>query len=103
MTPFRLQEPPRPCSALPRIMAGPPRSLTFFSFPLAKNPTSLLSGDQNGSKPPSVPATAHGYGESRSRTQSLVLPSLEAANTTRSPLGEIAGTLLATKVAPSGE
>ena len=48
ISPFSFQVPPRPCGASQRMTAGPPPIAIFLIFPLAKNPTVLLSGDQKG-------------------------------------------------------
>src|SRR5262245_64827221 len=63
---------------------------TRISLLPAKKPMELLSGDQNGYKALSVPASGCDVELSSDRSHSLEVPSPAAANTRRRPSGEIA-------------
>src|ERR1700739_1668832 len=54
MTPPRFQLPPRPDGASHSVCPPPPAMSSLLSFPSAKNPRDLPSGDQNGKLAPSV-------------------------------------------------
>src|SRR5262245_22624178 len=71
-------------------MAGPPAICVFFNLPDAKNPTDLLSGDQNGNVPPSVPASTRGVDEARGRTQIMGVFFKEATKASSRPSGDTA-------------
>src|SRR5215475_9732530 len=75
ITPALLHAPPRGSSASPSICGGPASMLILFSLPWAKNPSDLLSGDQNGYAAPSVATSALGEDESIAWSQSSCLPS----------------------------
>ena len=60
-----------------------------FNTPPAVNPTDRLSGDQNGNRAPSVPASGRASCESSGRSQSRG-GSCPAWKTTLRPSGEIA-------------
>src|SRR5271155_5000582 len=95
MTPSAFQVPPRPfVDASAMICTGPPEISTLFIFPLAKNPTDLLSADQNGSTPSSVPLKGCGVAESNACRKSCLVPLLSATYTTYLPLGEICGLMI---------
>ena len=84
-----------------RVSAGPPPISIFFSFPGEKNAMKRLSGDQKGSRAPSVPGKIRAAIESRSRTHSESLPPSLATNARWRPSGERAGTLLVSKFTTS--
>src|SRR5262249_2507953 len=89
ITPSRFQVPPRPIGASHNVIGGPPAASIFLSFPSAKNPRKRLSGDQNGWKAPSVPASCCAESASRGRTQRRFLPSeADATKARRRPSGE---------------
>jgi hypothetical protein len=91
MTPPRLHVPPLALAASQRTRGGPPSASTLFSFPSAKNPRLLLSGDQNGYVAPSVPASGRETVESRLRTWRPIVPSsCLAEKAIRRPSGETA-------------
>src|SRR5215831_15448802 len=48
MIPWELQVPPRGLDAGASVTGGPPARSSLWSFPLAKKPTDLESGDQKG-------------------------------------------------------
>src|SRR5262249_21284632 len=58
----------------PMAVAGPPSTPIFFSLPSTKNPTALLSGDQNGEEPPSVSGSRRASSTSSDRIQINLLP-----------------------------
>src|SRR6266581_8563313 len=89
MTPSRLHVPPRFAGASARIWAGPPDASIFLSFPPAKNPMKLLSGDQKGWLASSVLGNFCALSESTGRIQRDLLPSSPTAEkTSRRPSGE---------------
>src|SRR5271169_4152305 len=91
MTPSRLHAPPPPPDASHNVVGGPPDTSIFLSFPSAKNPRKRLSGDQNGRKAPSVPASTCAVSVSSERIQRADFPSaLVAAKAIRRPSGETA-------------
>ena len=55
MVPSWFHVPPRGSGASHKICGSLPETSTFFSFPSAKNPIKLLSGDQKIAPAPSVP------------------------------------------------
>ena len=65
-----VQVPPRPVGASHSVIAAPPVTETFFSWPPAKNAIHWPSGEKNGAAAPSVPA-------SRRRLQLVELPDEE--------------------------
>ena len=85
MTPLWPHVPPRGVGASARTCTGPPDASTVLSFPLAKNPTDRLSGDQNGNCAPSVEARDVAMPVRRDCTHSLPAP-----KATFSPSGEMA-------------
>src|SRR5271157_1659157 len=93
MKPLRFQAPPPGmASAAQTISGGPPPVGTFFNDLSAKNAMELLSGDQNGAKPPSVPGITLACSASSGRSQSMRWPSgPSAANVRKRPSGEIEG------------
>src|SRR6516165_8207458 len=102
ITPWAFQVPPRPTGASQITCADPPAAGTFFSFPSAKKPTHLPSGDQKGRAPFSVPASSCAVSEFEGRIQRRLLPSTGwTENTRRVPSGENAATP-PTNAVPSG-
>src|SRR5439155_21258130 len=90
ITPSRFQAPPRKAGASASVVAGPPETSIFFSFPPAENPIKRLSGDQKAWTPSSVPGRGWAFSESSERIQSCLLPSLFIAEKiTRRPSGEM--------------
>src|ERR1700693_1770329 len=65
---------------------GPPEASISLSFPSEKKPIERLSGDQNGNRPPSVPASAAAAPVRSDWSQSFP----PAPKTARSPSGESA-------------
>ena len=61
---------------------GPPTASTLRSLPPAKKPIDLLSGDQNGNLPPSVPESCRAPTAVSERTQRVVSPSVPRATKT---------------------
>ena len=70
MVPFEFHAPPRGVDASVRLSEIPEETSMRFSFPSAKNPMFLESGDQNGNAAPSVPFSILGAGESKRRNHS---------------------------------
>ena len=64
---FGPQAPPSGLGASATVMAGPPVSETFFSFPALKNATHCPSGEKNGWLAFSVPGIANASNWSRWR------------------------------------
>src|SRR5215831_9970715 len=62
MLPFSPQLPPRPIPASHKVIAEPPFTEIFFSFPGAKNATHCPSGEKKGANPPCVPASSVAVG-----------------------------------------
>ena len=92
MIPSGLQVPPRPWEASAIAVAGPPEMSILISFPEAKKPIDLLSGDENGKIASSVPAKGCAVTESIGRSHSwLFLSSEIAANTTCLPSATAGG------------
>src|SRR6266481_559446 len=91
MTPSAFHVPPRAVVASARLCTGPPVISTLFSFAFEKNPTDLLSGDQNGRTASSVPLRGCGVAESKGCRKSCLVPLLSDTYTTYFPLGEICG------------
>src|SRR5215831_14305099 len=89
ITPSEFQVPPLLKGASQRVSTGPPAAETFFSLLSTKNPMYRLSGDQNGSVAPSVPASACAWSESSGRTH-IWLPSPIVAMATYRPSGDTA-------------
>src|SRR5580698_2581653 len=91
ITPFGLQDPPRPSGASQSTCTGPPASATFFSLPAEKQPMSLQSGDQNGNVGRSPSATSCNVPVASSRTHNLEseLPPVKKASL--EPSGESVG------------
>src|SRR5262245_51946312 len=100
ITPSLFQVPPRLLGASEIVTGGSPEIAIFFSFPCAKNPMDLLSGDQKAAFAPSVPGSGCAVSELIGRTQSSDLFSLKATKARRRPSGEITGSV--TLVAFSG-
>src|SRR5512133_1925288 len=89
MSSLRPHDPPRALETLARATAGPPAASIFLSFPVAKNPMYLLSGDQKGNAAPSVPASGWASVPSSERTKTISAPAGPAlTNATRRPSGE---------------
>ena len=82
----------------------PPATGIFFSFSAAKNPTCVLSGDQNGMCAFSVPSSALAVSASSGRTHNRVVPLGSAVvKTSVRPSGEMAESAASKySVAPSG-
>src|SRR4030095_1002246 len=92
ITPSLLQAPPRGLGALARVVGGPPVSSIRLRFPVAKNPSERLSGDQKGKEAPSDPSTGRPASESSGRTYSKLLPESSIPTNARVfPSGEISG------------
>src|SRR5580698_957448 len=89
LTPSRFHAPPLPLGAS-QSATGLPPICTFFSFAIAKKPIDLLSGDQNGKFPSSVPANFSAVVESSARKYSAVTPPCEAEKTTCLESGDTA-------------
>jgi len=82
---------PRSFAVVARVWASPPPAGIFFSFPSAKKPTHLLSGDQNGAAAPSVPGIMRAVISSIVLVQRIGrLPRRAATNTILRPSGDIA-------------
>src|SRR5438874_2499402 len=64
MMPSAFHDPPRPPAAFANVCGAPPAISARFSFESAKNPTDVLSGDQNGYDAPSVPTSGCAVSES---------------------------------------
>src|SRR5207244_10351649 len=91
MVPSDPQAPPRASLASARLCTAPPLASMIFSLPWAKNPTLLLSGDQNGEFAPSVPAKGWAAVEPRGRTHNCAVNPLRvAAKATLLPSGATA-------------
>jgi hypothetical protein len=90
ITPFRFHVPPRAPSALQMVCTGPPERSIFFSLESAKKAMKRLSGDQNGSAAPSVPARGVISAESSARIQICCLPSFTRTSAAKRPSGETA-------------
>jgi hypothetical protein len=90
MVPSLLQVPPAPMGAVANVCVMPPSMLMRFNLPSAKKPIALLSGDQNGLVARSVPFSGWAVAAESERTHNRDTPSSMAANTSFSPLGEIA-------------
>src|SRR5262249_11726632 len=80
--------PPRGVAASDNVSAGPPVAEIFFSFPCAKNPMFLPSGDQNGNNAPSVPMRGRDSSESNGRTQTRSGPPSSLTKARLRPSGE---------------
>src|SRR5262249_7304629 len=92
MVASRLQLPPPSFGAGATTITGPADASMVFSIPSAKKPRARLSGDQNGSLAPSVPASGWAASESRERTQSFAVPASPIAQkATACPSGASAG------------
>src|SRR5215471_20271643 len=93
IVPSRFHAPPDCWTFSLMTNGAPPESETLLSFPPEKNPISRLSGDQNGKRPPSVPASCLAADESRDRTQRLNsgFDPLLATKTMCRPSGETSG------------
>ena len=101
MTPSRPQEPSEPPGESQIFCAGPPETSIFLSFPSAKKPRNLLSGDQKGRVAPSVPASGWAASALSGRTQIRLFPDESVAlNARYRPSGEIRGASIV--VIPSG-
>src|SRR5690348_12837724 len=71
------------------VSAAPPARSKRFNFPPAAKAMDLLSGDQVGKFPPSVPGSSLDSEESNGRSQSALEPALAlAVNSTYLPSGE---------------
>src|SRR5579862_5091559 len=70
MVPSGPHAPPREFTTSQIVNAGPPVTATFFNLPPWKNPTKALSGDQNGYRESSNPATWCDSSESSARIHS---------------------------------
>jgi hypothetical protein len=68
IVPSAPQLPPTPTSASHKVCTGPPAASTRFSIPPAKKASERPSGDQNGCRAPSVPASGSARSESSGRT-----------------------------------
>jgi hypothetical protein len=79
ISPFAFHEPPRPSAASHTTTGEPTVTPIDFNFPSAKNPSELLSGDQNGKYAPSVSGSALASTEFSARTHSLNFPSFPVA------------------------
>src|ERR1017187_7090842 len=89
--PSRFHEPPVARTASHSVTGGPPAISIRFNFRSAKNASDLLSGDQNGESPPSVPASARAAGESSGRSHRVAgAPLGWARKTIHRPSGETA-------------
>src|SRR5688572_32634426 len=88
--PVLFHVPPRPEIALASDWTDPSPTSIRFSLPSAKKPTDRLSGDQNGSWAPSVPARGRTVTESIERSHNRGRPSESATKTTMFPTGEMA-------------
>src|SRR4051812_32692799 len=95
ITPSRFHDAPQADGASQMICGGPPATAIRFSFPSAKKPTDLPSGDQNGSVAPCVDGSGRGSARSSCRIQSdggdfaeNVGPVLLARKTSELPSGE---------------
>src|SRR5580693_2473238 len=92
IVPSEPQAPPRAFATSHKLCGGPPSALIFFSLPLAKNPNSCPSADQNGYMASSVPARACAVKAVSGRTYRRILPfSSRAVNTSRVPSGDSTG------------
>lgn len=78
IVPSAPQVPPVGEGASASGIAGPPLRSRRSSFPLAKKPIDLLSGDQNGHMPPSVAGIALASAWSSARSQSRDTPASDA-------------------------
>ena len=70
----RFHDPPRETVADAIDCGAPPAMLMVLSAPRAKKASERLSGDQKGSRAPSVPGNSCGEVESSERTQSCGKP-----------------------------
>ena len=91
MEPSGLHEAPTVNGPDSQITAGGPPSIgIFFSLPSAANPTHRPSGEKNGFRPPSVPASGVTSSWSSRRRHKRVVSPCWLAYTTREPSGETA-------------
>src|SRR5579859_5972571 len=82
MIPELPHAPPRGDDALAIVSGTPPAASMRFSFPSAKKPIDLPSGDQNGKTAFSVPRNGSAAGESSRRIHSTGGPSAGFARKT---------------------
>ncbi len=88
----------------------PPPTSSRFSAPAAKKPMERLSGDQNGNRAPSVPASGCAVVVASDRSHRRDAPSPEATNTICRPSGEsandasllVAGVTISVRVSGGG-
>jgi hypothetical protein len=86
------------CQAAPRnardsqmARSAPQLMSIMFSLPDAKNPSRVLSGDQNGDRAPLVPSNRVAHPDAKSRIQiDSLLSGVAATHARRVPSGEIA-------------
>src|ERR1039458_522720 len=75
-TPTQLHEPAVARPPAHSVTGGPPAISIRFNFRSAKNANDLLSGDQNGESPSSVPASERATGESSGRSHRVAAGAL---------------------------
>src|SRR5205807_10492357 len=85
------QLPPRASGAGAKFTGGPPARSNLLSCWPEKKAMDLLSDDQNGNFPPSVPANGLAEALSNGRKKSICFCSETPTNTMLVPSGEIAG------------
>ena len=90
ITPSRFHVPPVATPTSASAVDTPPPGSILRSLPAAKYPMNRLSGDQNGSEAPSVPASCLGSRSSIARTHNCIFGPVAAVNASQRPSGDTA-------------
>src|SRR4030095_12077647 len=93
ITPSRLHVPPVEGTAFRGFFVDPVSRSIRLNVPSAKKPIERLSGDQNGTRPRSVPTNGRDVPESSERSHNRDCSLVVAANTILRPSGDTASVI----------